>query len=65
MLAANVADRELVVSDSLQQQVIARLQQVKAPASWISMVANVQQLDSESQAKALGDTLPSGLKLVS
>jgi molecular chaperone DnaK (HSP70) len=65
MLATNVADRDLAITDTVRQEVIEKLIQVKAPKSWLNMVSEVQEMDTDAQAKALGDTLPSGLRLVS
>jgi uncharacterized protein YjeT (DUF2065 family) len=42
--------------------VIEFLEQMKAPAGWQRMVKEVSVLEGADEARALGDTLPVGLK---
>lgn len=62
-LARKTGDRSRDVSDEVRTQVLARLDALKAPASWSQMVRDVVQLSVADEARALGDTLPLGLEL--
>jgi hypothetical protein len=42
---------------------VEALHEAKAPERWVKLVTDVVQLEAEDEARALGDTLPIGLKL--
>ena len=56
-------DRSRDLSEGTRAQVIAFLEQAKAPAGWQKMVKEVAVLEGADEARALGDTLPVGLKV--
>jgi hypothetical protein len=41
-----------------------KLEQVKAPASWIAMVREPVEMAMADEQRVFGDTLPAGLKLI-
>ncbi len=63
MLARKVEDRQLNVDAALQQQVADKLAQTRSPKAWFDMVNTLQPLDEAEQSRAMGDTLPHGLRL--
>lgn len=63
-LARMTGDRSRDIDDELRVTVISRLKGVGAPASWVTMVAEVVQLDEASTKRMLGEALPPGLKLL-
>jgi len=63
-LARMTGDRSRDVNPVLREEVIRRLNVIKAPANWIAMVQQVVQLDQANEKRILGDSLPPGLKLI-
>ncbi len=64
LIARMTGDRERDIDETLRRQVVDRLQSVKAPPSWITMVREVAALGEAEQGRVFGDSLPPGLKLV-
>src|SRR5262249_39370580 len=62
-LARRTGDRTRDLEDGLRQRTLAALQVGVAPASWQDMVREVVILEAADRARALGDTLPVGLRL--
>ena len=62
-LARRTGDRTRDVDDATRQRVLAALQTAAAPATWRCMVEEVVVLEEADEARALGDSLPAGLKL--
>lgn len=60
-LARKTGDRSRDIDDELRARILLAL--TDAPASWKQLVAEVVQLSSDDEARALGDTLPAGLTL--
>lgn len=56
-------DRERDVDEGLRERVIAALKQSRAPEAWVRMVSEQAALEIADEARALGDTLPVGLRL--
>ncbi len=65
LIARKCGDRARDIDDSIRQQVIEKLQQSKAPTSWVNMVESVHQLDEKEAKQIFGEALPPGLKLIS
>ena len=65
MMARLSGDRNRDLSSASQQEILAKLKQSKAPASWLAMVSEVTVLDEAQTKRIYGDALPSGLKLLS
>ena len=63
-LARMTGDRTRDINPALREEVIRRLNVIKAPANWIAMVREVVQLDQANEKRILGDSLPPGLKLI-
>ncbi|MGZ4999864.1 MAG: Hsp70 family protein [Methylomonas sp.] len=57
-------DRVRDINDDMRVQVLDKLKQVKAAASWIEMVAEFKQLDENQEKQVFGEALPPGLKLI-
>ena len=64
-LARKSGDRSRDISESTRQNVINRLQSIKAPQHWIDMVEQVVELNEAEQSAIRGDSLPVGLTLIS
>lgn len=64
MMSRKCGDRSRDIDDDLRAKVIEKLRSIKAPDSWIEMVAEVKQLDEAESKKIYGDGLPAGLKLL-
>ena len=66
--AANLArvsgDRARDLPREIRERVIARLDAMQAPASWIAGVRDVLPLDEAGQRGVFGEALPLGLKLI-
>jgi hypothetical protein len=58
-------DRTRDLDVELRARTYAALKLAKAPERWLQMVENVVILQADDEARALGDTLPIGLELVS
>jgi molecular chaperone DnaK (HSP70) len=63
LLARRTGDRARDIDESVRARVLAHFAQLRAPASWQQLVAEVVQLSAADEARALGDTLPVGLSL--
>lgn len=64
LLARCCDDRVRDIDDVLRRQVLDKLRQSKAPASWISMVETYQALDAQQEQQLFGEALPPGLILL-
>jgi hypothetical protein len=62
-LARRTGDRTRDLEESLRARTVAALREAKAPDRWLQVVTDVVELQAEDEARALGDTLPIGLKL--
>ena len=62
-LARQTGDRSRDLDEGLRATTLAALQAAKAPESFQRMVAEVMELEAADEARALGDTLPAGLRL--
>jgi len=62
-LARVTGDRTRDLDADLRARTVAALENAKAPPRWLQMVTEVVALEAEDEARALGDTLPIGLKL--
>lgn len=60
-LARKTGDRSRDLDDELRARILLAL--ADAPTTWRQLVAEVVQLSSDDEARALGDTLPAGLTL--
>jgi len=61
-LARLTGDRTRDLDPDLRARALTQLQAAKAPDRWLRMVTEVIALEAEDEARALGDTLPIGLK---
>ncbi len=64
LLARVSGDRERDLDQTLRNEVQRRLENVKAPASWLRMVQEVVELDESDERRMFGEALPAGLKLL-
>jgi molecular chaperone DnaK (HSP70) len=64
-LARLTGDRARDLEQTVRSRVIAALEAAGSPASWCRMLTEVVSMESTDKARALGDTLPVGLQLVS
>ena len=64
MLAQRTDDRSRDIPEEQRQTVIQQLRRIKAPELWVRMVTEVTELSAEESKLVLGDSLPSGLTLV-
>ncbi|MGL4554104.1 MAG: hsp70 family protein, partial [Gemmataceae bacterium] len=62
-LARRTGQRALDVDEAHQQAVLAVLRGQTVPEHWVTMVAEVTELEREEQGQMLGDALPVGLRL--
>lgn len=62
-LARLTGDRARDLEEGLRERALAALQAAPGSASWVRLVSEVAALETADQARALGDTLPVGLKL--
>ncbi|MEW9897635.1 Hsp70 family protein [Chitinivorax sp. PXF-14] len=63
-LARLTGDRPRDLPEPLREQVAKRLEALRAAPIWIAMPREVVELDSASQQRVLGETLPPGLMLI-
>jgi len=56
-------DRSRDLDDDLRKRTVAALQAAKAPEEWVRMLTDLVQLNAADETRALGDTLPIGLRL--
>ena len=64
-MARKTGDRARDLPPELQDEVVRRLEAVKAPHDWIRMVRETTTLDEADQRRSFGESLPPGLKLIS
>jgi uncharacterized protein DUF3731 len=64
LLARRCDDRARDIDDHLRLQVLDKLKQTKAAASWQEMVAEYKQLDESQEKQVFGEALPPGLRLI-
>jgi hypothetical protein len=62
-LARLTGDRTRDLDAALRDRTVAALKAAKAPERWLHLVTEIIPLEADDQARALGDTLPLGLKL--
>ncbi len=62
-LARLTGDRTRDVPDELRTKTVDALRAAAVPARWLQLVTEVVTLTAEDESRALGDTLPLGLKL--
>jgi hypothetical protein len=62
-LARLTGDRTRDLDAELRERTVAALTAAKAPERWLRLVTEVVSLEADDQARALGDTLPMGLRL--
>jgi molecular chaperone DnaK (HSP70) len=65
LMARKSGDRARDIAPRLSQAVVEKLSEIKAPQTWADMVERVIELDEKDQRMLCGDTLPSGLRLLS
>ncbi len=64
LLARCCNDRIRDIDENMRLEVIDKLKQAKASASWLAMVSEFQQLDEQQEKQVFGEALPPGLKLI-
>jgi hypothetical protein len=62
-LARRTGDREREIDDTVRLEVILTLERTQSPPAWVRMVTEWVQLEAPDEARALGDTLPPGLRV--
>ncbi len=62
-LARLTGDRARDLDEALRTRVAQALKVAAAPPAWVRMVTEVVRLEAVDEARALGDTLPVGLRL--
>jgi hypothetical protein len=62
-LARLTGDRTRDLDDEIRARAVAALKSAGAPEAWLRMLNEVAALDTADEARALGDTLPIGLRL--
>ena len=61
-LARLTGDRTRDLDAGIRSRTVAALKTAKAPDRWLHVVTEIVALEAEDEARALGDTLPLGLK---
>jgi hypothetical protein len=56
-------DRSRDLDDDIRARTLAALKTAEVPEDWLRMLTEPVQLDAHDEARALGDTLPIGLRL--
>ncbi|NVK41053.1 MAG: hsp70 family protein [Oceanospirillaceae bacterium] len=64
MLARMSGDRSRDLDAGDRDRVIAKLEEAKAPALWIELVAEARELSDDESQLLFGEKLPTGLKLI-
>lgn len=64
MLARKSGDRSRDINDVLRHKVLDRLNEFRAPQSWVNMVQELVELDAKDEKKIWGDALPPGIRLL-
>jgi hypothetical protein len=62
-LARLTGDRTRDLDPALRERTAQALAAAKAHEAWVRMVREVVALEAADEARALGDTLPAGLRL--
>jgi hypothetical protein len=62
-LARLTGDRTRDLDDDLRSRVVAALKSAGVPEAWWRMLREVTVLEAADEARAMGDTLPIGLRL--
>lgn len=62
-LCRMTGDRSRDLDDEIRTRTVDGLKTANAPAEWLTMVTSVVNLGAADEARALGDTLPLGLRL--
>ena len=62
-LARLTGDRTRDIDPALRARTAAALREARAHEAWLRMVTEVVALEAADEARALGDTLPAGLRL--
>lgn len=62
-LSRLTGDRARDLDDDLRARTIDELKKARAPEAWIQLVSEVVTLEADDEARALGDTLPIGLRI--
>jgi hypothetical protein len=62
-LARLTGDRTRDLDDEIRARAVAALKSAGAPETWLRMLSEVAALETADEARALGDTLPIGLRL--
>jgi molecular chaperone DnaK (HSP70) len=62
-LARCTGDRARDLDPALRESTVAALAKAKAPARWVQLVREPVALEAQDEARALGDSLPAGLRL--
>ena len=62
-LARLTGDRTRDLDDATRDRAVAALTSTGAPAHWLRLITEVVALETADEARALGDTLPIGLRL--
>ncbi|MCI0571595.1 MAG: hsp70 family protein [Myxococcaceae bacterium] len=62
-MARMTGDRTRDIDPGLRDRVAEALQAQRGPPSWLQMVTEIVALEAADEARALGDTLPAGLRL--
>jgi len=65
MMARRSGDREFDIDDELQQVILEKLAEEKCPSSWYNLVKEKQVTDETMIKRIFGDSLPTGLTLLS
>lgn len=63
MIARRTNDRSRDIDEALRNQILARLENSKTPATWQQMVTEYIALESQDSQQILGDALPAGIKI--
>ena len=64
MIARMSGDRARDLDDNYRHKIINKLKGSRVPENWITMVAEVKELDAAEAKRVFGEVLPSGLKLI-
>jgi len=62
-LARLTGDRTRDLDEDIRARTVAALKSAGAPEAWLRMLSEVAALETADEARALGDTLPIGLRL--
>ena len=65
MIARKTGDREIDIQDKVRDTVIEKLTENKLSESWLELVRDVQSSDETVMKRIFGDSLPTGLTLLS